>query len=108
MPDPKDVNTKTLEEVHKGRLSDDKQATCDEIRRQVSPTIASWVETQFRLGNTRSQIWHKLEVLRNLVGTSVDLAPIDSAGVVLEDILGPPEDWEDDDVPTGHTTDGGG
>lgn len=81
MTDPKDVSTKTLEEIHRRPLTKDEQFTVDEIRRNISSTIAWWVETQFRLGNTRLEIWTKLGDLRVFVAGGS--APMDSAGVDL-------------------------
>lgn len=113
MTDARDYTAAKLEELHKPPLSSEHQRIVDDLRVH-SPTVASWVETQFRIGKTRNQVWHKLEAMRDVVKVDLlentenlphfDPSPIDSAGVDLTNTNVP----DDDDVPASQTTDSGG
>lgn len=126
MTDPKDLNATKLEELHRQPLTPDQQAIVDAIRREISSTIAWWVQSQFHLGNTKAEIWNKLNRIHGFMGLNtaeVDLlentenlphfdpSPIDSAMVDLSDVDALESKYRSDDeydVPTRHTIDGGG
>ncbi len=52
-------------------LSPIHQKICDDIRSQVSPLVAGWVENKFRAGQSQNEVFAQLEAMRDLVG--VDL-----------------------------------
>jgi len=137
MTDPKDHNITQLQEAHKQPLTKTQQKIVDDIRRDVSSTIAAWVQTQFHLGNTIPEVWAKLETARDHVSPGSHKskekspAPMPDDGMLETTLPGPivPMDGgidddlhyhevevqdsdfdEDDEEPPGipnHTTDGG-